>query len=407
MKKLAGDLQLDLTAVITDVPQANSLPLFIRLMESLAHHHLNAEALAVELDVEVRTVHYYVDFGRWLRFILPGTQAPFGLTDTGITFAESIASRGRLFSAALFARRLVQTVHALKRDALQAGAGELTTLDACQQAIARMTELAPSTVGRRASALASMLESAYTPDAIDWTTGLVLASHRGVPFEFVGHSFLTAMAVRQFALQKTFQIAFPRQVRAFVDDRGQGLVPASWLRASYETNAGQTLWFGSVPLNASTILVAERRGRDLRRLLTVCAPFVTLCVAMLTLRDAAKRPLVHLTGDMYGLQLWHRDRVLGDPMIVLSRYAQFLDLEVVTSVPSSRGRTPNESLAMGTNEDLVAVLVTSAVVRLKNTTYELSPGFDDELREGFDELPSIADRLALVQTRLAEFLRAF
>ncbi|MFU8805258.1 MAG: hypothetical protein ACNA8W_15705 [Bradymonadaceae bacterium] len=404
MKKSNEELQLDLTAAVTDVPQANSLALFIRFMGALRSGRQTVEELAESLGVEVRTVQYYADFGRWITFVQPASGATLALTETGLVFAESVPARGRLFSAGLFAKRLVQTVQSLKRDALEAEGRELDTQEACLRAIRAMTDLAESTAERRASALASMLQWAYKPSAVDWTSGEPNEEARAT-FDFQGQSFLTAMGARRFGLNKAIHVAFPRQVLIFARDHARGLHAAHWIRASYEVRPGSATWFGSVPTNPSTLAVAERGGPDLRRLLVLCAPYVSILVAMLTLRDAARRPLVRLTSDMYGPQLWYREAVLGPPLQVIEDAARALDLVPVHSVPHLERRHSREDLSMGDDAALCELLIASGIVRLRDTALELAPGFEDALRQSNEATSSIAERLQILQPTLQEWLR--
>lgn len=404
MKKSPESLQLDLTASLTDVPQANSLPLFIRFMEALRAGHTLTEDLATILAVEARTVHYYADFGRWLGFVQSAGASTLAMTEMGQLFAESVPARSRLFSSAIFGKKLVQTAQALKREALEASGRELDTQQACLDAILAMTTLAQSTAERRASALASMLQWAYKPSALDWSSGEPYEEMR-TPFDFQGQSFLTAMAARQFGAKRTMHVAFPRQVLTFTTRRAQGLHAKYWTRASYDLSSSQASWFGSVPLNNSTIAVAERGGPDLRRLLILCAPYVSLVVALLTLKDAARRPLTRLTQDMYGPKIWYRDIVLGAPLPILDEAAQALGLNPLRAVPHLEGRHTREDLAMGSDADLFEVLLGAGITRLQDTSFVLATGFEEALHKGNEALPPLAERLQILQPTLQSWLR--
>lgn len=399
-------LQLDLTAKITEVPQANSLSLLIRMMEAIERGHTSVPELAEALDVEERTVHYYVDFGRWLKFLKSVSGGELGFTETGLAFATSVPGRGRLFSKALFARPLVQSVNALKRNSMnvEEGIEELDTRAACERAIRELTDLSASTAKRRASALASMLEAAYRSSRVDWQTGEPLTAYKNVTFDFPGRAFSTAMAARQFASSSEFRIGFPRQVRVFVQKKGHSLNSRHWSRASFDSSDNRATWFGAIPVTETTQDIAERGGRDLRKLLTMCAPYVTLAVAILTYRDAAKRPSVRLTNDMYGLKFWEHDRELGSPIEVVEAFAAELDLVPVKGVPRALRHATPELLEKGDDEQLVAILLESGMVAEKDTRFELVRWFEDELREGGDASPAMIERFGPLHEAIKQYL---
>lgn len=389
--------QLDLTATITDVPQANSLPLFIRLIEEFQRGTTTANTLAEKLEIEPRTVNYYLDFGRWLGFLqLRGDEHSF--TETGAAFAQSIPARGRLFSQAMFRQRLVQAINALKRDSTdESGVETLSTREAAERAIAAMSDLASGTVERRASGVAHMLDAAYKSARIDWKTGQPAAPYRNLVLDFPGRTFLTAMAARQFVSSKEVRIGFPRQVVVFVRDHGRRLSASTWQRASYDSTDGKATWFGSVPVNDSTVDVAERRGRDLRKLLINCVPMVGFATALLTWRDATKRPVLRITQDMYGVRFWANDREIGAPIEVLTRFAQALGLIVVQGVPKALRHAPDELIAFGNDEDLIEILVASGILKIRDTTFEVMGGLEDELREAEMDTSSTMEKLKTLQ----------
>ncbi len=398
--------QLDLTATITDVPQANSLPLFIKLIGLLGHDVFDVEELAEKLQIDERTVQYYLEFGRWLGF-LQLRSGLHSLTETGSAFTHSVPARGRLFSQAMFRQRLVQTINALKRESADvAGIEQLSTRAAAERAIEAMSNLAESTVERRASGVAHMLDAAYQSSRIDWKTGEPAVAYRNLVLDFPGRTFLTAMAARQFVSSKEVRIGFPKQVATFVRDHGQKLSTATWQRASYESSDGKATWFGSVPVNESTVDVAERRGRDLRRLLVSCVPFVTLAAALLTVRDAAKRPTVRLTRDMYGIKIWAHDREIGTLRSVIDRFAAELGLVIVQGIPKALRHAPDGLLDQGDDEDLLEILVASGILKIHDTAFEVRQGLDDEFREAEQDSSSTMEKLKPLQAALTAVLRA-
>lgn len=394
--------QLSLLATGAEVPQANNVGLLVRLMEAVDDGVRQVDELAEALDVEPRTVRYYAGLARWLGFLRQTGRARWAPTDTGAAFADSVSARGRLFSQGLFAKEVVQLANQIKRQAIDNGRA-LTTLAACRQAVSRTTELAEATAARRASSLASLLETAYRPSRIDWESGQVIEQRGWLALAFEGESFLTALAMRELGVDHAMLIGFPMQVHQFVCGQAHRLEPKRWRRASWK-GADGSQWFGSVPVNDITREVALRKGRDLRQLLVITAPYVTLACALLALRDPLDRPLVRITRDMYGAHLWFHEVDLGGPVEALGRCAEALDLEL-------RGRPPHlaqddEPLADPADDDhLVEVLVDSGICRTRDTVVELAPGVRHEWRDGSEDAPSIAERLAPLRDRLGEHLR--
>jgi hypothetical protein len=404
MTKPDQSLQLDLTAGVTEAPQANNLALFIRMMEAVDRGQRSLDDLATSLQVELRTIHYYADFGRWLGFLQNTGTGQLAVTAPGQAFAESIPARGRLFASALFAKPLVQTVQNLKREALERDGEELDTLEACLEAIRAMTDLAPSTVERRASALNAMLQWAYKPSTVDWATGEPNERAR-IPYDFQGQSFLTAMAARQFGTSRTLYVAFPSQVLAIVKGHGEGIQSKHWVRASYDSANPPSTWFGSLPVNPTTLAAVRRGGPDLRRLLVTCSPYVAIVVTMLHLRDPARRPLVHLTEDMYGVQIWYRERMLGQALAVLDEAAAALGLVPTRSIPHLEGRHAHQDRSFGDGADLVELLLTTGIARREDTTISLARGFEDELRHGSEAMPALSERLELIVSVVESWLK--
>lgn len=399
-------VQLDLTTSITNVPQASNLGLFIRLMEKLADAATLAE-LSETLEIDERTVQFYADFGRWLGFVQECSQDPrktgdgreWMVTETGRAFADSVPARARLFSKAMFSKPLIQTIQALKRDSMDAfGVEQLTTREAAEQAIRAMTQFAESTIERRASATAHMLETAYNTKHIDWSTGEVRKEYKYLVMDFPGRTFLTTMAAMQFGTQREVRIGFPLQVHHFVLNDGHGLAPAVWGRASWESSDRNATWFGPVPVTPTTIDVAERGGRDLRRLLVACVPYVTILVALLVPRERnAPGGAMRLTSDMYGLKLWQFEREVGGLLEVIENTAVKLKLTPVKGVPKSLRHAPEHLTEKGGDVELLGIMLVAGILREKGTTFELAPGFEDELREGSDTNPSLMEKLRVVQ----------
>lgn len=398
-------VQLDLTLSVTVVPQANNLALFVRLMDELHRGVHEIEALADALEVEERTTHYYVDFGRWLKMLATPEPGRTQFTDLGYSFAESVPARGRIFAQAMFARKLIKTVQALKRDSTNED--DLETLDtrsACLKAIRGLTDLSESTAARRASGVAHMLEAAYKPSRIDWTTGEPNPEYRR-KLEYDGRSFATALGARQFGVAREFRIGFPRQVRVFVEHEGHGINARRWNRASWNTSGGDAVWFGGVPVNASTVEVAARGGRDLRRFLVQVAPYISLSVAMLTYRDRLGRPSTRFTHDMYGLKVWEHDRELGSPLQVLDQLATQLELVPTKGVPKELLDAEPELVEPGVDTDLLATLSAAGFITEQDTTYTVSPGIEAELRDARDDAASLAELLGPAWEALGQLLR--
>lgn len=398
-------LQLELAATLTEIPQANSLTLFVRVMEELMRGTHDAEQLSERLHVDVRTVQYYLEFGRWIEF-LKVVEGVHVLTETGSGFAHSVPARGRLFAQGMFRQKLVQAINALKRDSVDAhGVEGISTREATERAIAALSDLADSTVERRASGVAHMLEAAYRPARIDWSTGQTLEVFRHLVMDFPGRTFLTSMATREFVKGREIRIGFPKQVAAFVRDHGHRLSASTWQRASYGSTDGTATWFGAVPVNETTVDVAERRGRDLRRLLVHCVPHVTLLAALLTWRDAARRPLVRVTQDMYGVRIWVRDREVGGMMEVLERFALALELVMVRGVPKALRHAPAELIEPGDQDDLLEVAVGCGILKIRDTAFEVMQGLEEEFRDAPTLSDSTFDRLKPLQAVLNDVFK--
>ena len=386
-------IQLDLTLSVTEVPQANNLSLFVRLMEEIDRGSTDVAALATKLAVDERTIQYYVDFGRWLHMLTTPAPGTVGFTETGQSFAESVAARGRLFSSAMFARKLVKTVQALKRDSIDED--DLETLDtrtACLKAIRGMTDLSQATAQRRASGLAHMLDAAHQPSRVDWSTGQPRPEFKR-KLEYEGRSFVMALGARQFVGNRELRIGFPRQVRAFIDNDGHGMSARVWKRASWDLADSGATWFGALPVNPSTVEVVTRGGRDLRRFLVMVSPHVALMLAAITFRDSLGRPSVRLTRDMYGIRVWEHDREIGTPLSVVHRIAVEMGLVPTTELPPTL-QSEGDLAVSGDDADLVETLAAAGFLRPRDTTYEPAPGIDAELRDSREDAASVAELLS-------------
>lgn len=397
-------VQLDLTLGVTMVPQANNLELFVRLVEEVLRGCDTPAELAERLTVEERTVHYYIDFGRWLR-LFDGAQGQVKFTDTGRAFAESVPSRGRLFAQAMFSRPLVKAVQVLKRDSVNED--QLPTLDtrtACVRAIRAMSELSETTVERRASGLAAMLDAAYKPSTINWATGAAVEGARRA-LEFEGRSFATALSAREFAKSREFRVGWPKQVRMFVENKGRGVSAKTWSRASWRTADGNAVWFGGVPVNESTAEIAARGGRDLRRFLVQVVPYITLAAGLLTYRDRAGQHAATWTHDMYGVRLWASNRDMGSPLSLIELVAERLDLVPTKALPVELQKADPNEVEAGDLHDLLEVLLLSGFVRRDDTAYVLAAGIDAELRDAPEDIIAPARLLRPVWRALDETLR--
>lgn len=398
--------QLDLTESITDVPQANNIALFIRLLEGLRGGESTLASLAERMEVDERTIRYYADFGRWLGWVRPVDDGSVALNTEGTAFVESTPARGRLFAGALFDRPLVQTVQTLKRRHFADAQEPEATRRACLMAIEAMTVLSEATAQRRAGALASMLRWAYNPRQLDWSTGRPEPASTA-PFDFSGQSFLTAYGARQFGTSREIHIGFPHQVVTFVTGGAAALQARHWVRASYDSPQGSARWFGSIPINPSTLAVARRGGPDLRRLLVSCNPYVAIAVALFTTSSSAHPPAITLSDDMYGLRLWHRDNDLGPPLVALARMATAIELIPIETVPHLMGRHVQDDLRPGTEQDFVEVLTNSGILRHAQTSLSLARGVVSELRQPSGDGPTVWERMEPLRQALIPALRSY
>lgn len=396
-------IQLDLTESITDVPQANSISLFIQLLEALRGEQRSIPTLASLLEVDERTVRYYVEFGRWLRWLEPTDDHRVALTGQGRAFVDSEPARGRLFANALFDRPLIKTVQKIKREQLDEMTEPSATREACRRAVDSLTTLSEATVRRRASAITSMLKWAYNPGGLDWSTGQPTQTNEA-PFDFRGQSFLTAYGARQFGDVDTIHIGFPRQVVSFGLGTTDRLRDDRWPRASYDTDAGTARWFGSIPINTSTLSVARRGGPDLRRLLISCNPYLAMLATLLTSPSTAQRCRTKLTFDMYGLRLWHKDHELGGLLEALATLAARLDLVPVENVPHLDDYT-SDQLKPADEHQLAELLEHTGIVRPVDTVLILAPGVASELRLPIGDSPTLWERMEPLRSDLSEALR--
>lgn len=400
-----SDGQLDLLGGQAQVPQANNIHLLVMLMKAVDDGTRAVDELAETLDIDARTVRYYADLAGWLGFVRPegeGSKGKWAPTETGSAFADSVSARGRLFSQAVFSKDVIKLANQHKRQALDEGR-VLSTRDACLRAIERATDLSESTARRRASSLASLLDAAYRPSRVDWESGEVLDDRRHPALEFDGESFLTALAVRHLGVRHRVQIGFPEQVVRFVDKQAHTLERSHWKRASWQLEEN-TQWFGSVPVNDLTREIATRGGRDLRQLLVLTVPYVTITCAFLALRDPLDRPLTSITDDMYGMRFWFHETDLGSPVEALGDLAHELGLEVVDVPPHLVGESDAHARPAG-DAGLLEVLVKSGICRRDDTVVEVVPGVRGEWREGSEESPSIDERLEPLREEILRVLR--
>ncbi len=397
-------IQLDLTESISDVPQANNISLFVSLMEALGSQQHSLTSLSDLLDVNERTVRYYTDFGRWLRWIVPAGDGSPELTSKGRAFVDSVPARGRLFANALFARPLIQTVQRLKREQFADESDPQATHRACRRAIDGLTTLSEATIERRASALSSMLRWAYNPGQLDWSSGRP-ARRSHSPFDFQGQSFLTAYAARRFGGSRSIHIGFPCQVVAFATGDISTLDNDSWDRANYSAGEGSSQWFGSIPVNPSTRSVARRQGPDLRRLLIGCNPYLAMLITLMTSPSPSGKSATTLTADMYGLRLWHRNRELGSPLQALARLATSLQLVPVETVPHLENTPQQDEQRAGTDGDFQTVLEQAGIVRAVDTSLILAPGVGSELRHPLGDGPTLWERMEPLREDLQDAIR--
>ncbi len=372
--------QLDLLRTTAEIPQANSIQLFIRLLSFVGADTSTFEELAVELLVDARTARYYVEFARWLKFATIPDKGVIKLTDIGRIFAKNIDMRPRLFSDAIFSRSLVQDIQRVKRET-----GDPDSKRAAIQAIAKRSELSDATVKRRASGISTMLEIAYKPKCIDWVSGEPIVSEEGT-FEYDGRAFLTAMAARAFGGLGDLSIGFPRQVKAFVVDQDFEMSEKKWRSATHEVEGSP--WFGNVPINDSTIATVKRGGPDLRTLVTTTCPFITLAISMLSLTDH-NRPVFTWSVDMYGIRVWCRGEDVGTPIEVIEKFCEQNSIKIIDR--------DDGALSMhGTDQDLLDILVHVGLIKVKDTKVILSDSFGFESRNASEESSSTHDRLIIL-----------
>lgn len=393
--------QLELLGSNAEVPQANNVRLLVRLMEAVDDGVRQVAELAEALAVEERTARYYADLARWLGFVRQTDRGEWAPTQTGGAFADSVAARGRLFSQAIFQKDVVRLANQYKRQALDQGR-ELSTREACLMAIERSTDLSESTAHRRASGLASMLDAAYRPSRIDWQTGQWVDDRRHPALEFDGESFLTALAMKKLGVSHQLQVGLPRQVWRFVCGQAHQLAHERWKRASWQEDGVQ--WFGSVPVNDMTREIALRKGRDLRQLLVITVPYVTLTCAFLALRDPLQRPLTSMTEDMYGTRMWFHETDLGQPRELVERLARGLDLEL-RDRPVHLDGVDAPDAAPADDQQLIDLLEEAGIVRRRDTVIELAPGVREEWHEESADAPSVEERLGPLREEILEVLR--
>ncbi|TXD32383.1 hypothetical protein FRC96_17660 [Lujinxingia vulgaris] len=393
--------QLDLLDDISEAPQANNLGTLLALIDQLHKGTYELNAIAEAMEVDPRTARYYADFARWLGLATLEGGGEWGLSNEGQRFALSPPARPRIFANALFSRQLVRTVHQLKRAELADHPEPAATREACRRAIAAHTTLAAATVDRRASALAAMLGYAYNRQDFDWTTGQPLPqSHAALSFE--GQSFLSAFSARKFSSRTAIQVGLPAQLLLYL--RGEPLPQKRWQRASYDVPDQPARWFGSIPLNPTTLALASKKSPELATLIVTCNPYVAMIMAMLTCCDRAGRHLFTLTDDMYGVRLWWRGRELGPLIDALNELALALDLHPADHVPHCRDQA-DDCRTLKAHE-LLEVLQRARLVRHGDTALVAREGLLDRWRNAPDDAPSLTERLTELRDAILQTLNA-
>ncbi len=372
--------QLDLLRTTAEIPQANSIQLFLILLRLVNEGTITFEGLALEMLVDERTVRYYVEFSRWLKFASIPEKGHVKLSDIGRVFAKNIDMRPRLFRDAIFARSLIQDIQKIKQEL-----GDPDTKRAAILAIGKRSELSEATVKRRASGITTMLDIAYKPTCIDWESGETIEKDTG-SFEYTGRAFLTAMAARAFGGLGALSIGFPKQVRAFIVDQQFSQSEKKWGAATHDLNGSP--WFGNVPVNASTIATVKRGGPDLRALVTTTCPYITLAISMLSLTDH-NRPVFSWSVDMYGIRVWRRGQDIGTPTEVIEAFCEANSISVE--------KRDGEDLSVpGSDQDLLDVLIHVGLVKVKDTKVVLQDSFGFESRDANEESSSTHDRLMVL-----------
>ena len=136
------------------VPNANDPRVLIRMIGLIAAGLRRPGALAEVLDVELRTVHYYTQAGEWLSLL--DTDGEVHLTRLGLELAFADPNRRlRLYAEAVWRNDFAR--------ALLGGHRAMPDADTIARFILEQEpELAPSTARRRASAVRSLLEPAFS-----------------------------------------------------------------------------------------------------------------------------------------------------------------------------------------------------------------------------------------------------
>ncbi len=136
----------------TLVPNANNVGFLTRVLKLVAQGIRETSALAEVLGCEPRTVHYYTQAGDWLG-LLQTEKLPH-LTRLGLEYVYGGRDQGRIYAEAVWQNSFVLE--------LMAGRGnDLPEIDEIARFIQQAdTEMAPTTVRRRASAVRSLIEPA-------------------------------------------------------------------------------------------------------------------------------------------------------------------------------------------------------------------------------------------------------
>ncbi len=376
------DAQLDLLRTTAEIPQANSIALFIDFLNLVHAGNHDLDELARMMLIDARTVRYYSDFSRWLKFSFLPEKGVIKLTDIGRIFTKNLDMRARLFRDAMFARSLIRDIQKIKRET-----GDADTKRAAMAAIAARSELSEATIKRRASGITTMLEIAYKPSAINWENGDTIEPSGG-SFEYEGRAFLTAMAARSFGASGIMHVGFPRQVKAFVVDAELEFSQKTWGSATQEIDDAP--WFGNVPVNSSTISTLKRGGPDLRALLSTTVPYITLALSMLSLQDHQRSVLTWST-DMYGIRVWFRGRDIGSPIKLIEKALSRKGIGILKH--SGVGPFSEQS----TDQDLVDILEAVGLIKIDDTTIRLRDPFGFESRESSEVSSSTHDRLIVLE----------
>jgi hypothetical protein len=382
--------QLTLSDSLTQVPQANSLSLLMGLIDEVSKGTGELAALAEHFAVEVRTIQYYLEFAHWLGFLRFVGPTEGELTERGRAFQSSQTARERLFCEAMESQALVRKVHSIRVAEIEAGR-PIDLRRACYQAIVEMTKLSETTARRRASSLAQMIEVVLASDALDWSTGNWLPRVERRTFDFEGRTFLTALDLVEFGVKKIAHISVPRQTALFVRCQFGEFDRALFQRACIESD-GRT-WYGFVPSSVLTCELAQAGGRNLRRLLVTCCPYVALLTGMLSDPNVNSHTACRVTDDMYGVRVWMGHRVIGPVRSVLDRVGRAVGFEPSLEAPAALEGQPPAVIGELDEVELFALLYETGLLVHEDTRAQISSRFLAELRDVDGASPPLLERL--------------